>query len=200
MNNINRIGVNIVPPKNLWFEPFRHFKVVDTKAIIVVDYPERTEGVHDGLAGSHPPHVTKDISPIAYAIRSEYLRTVSRNAPHSYCLLPWAKQGVLLMYMCPVAEQDGDNRKRFKNYGWAMCLIEVLTYFNNYGTLKKVPVVFIGKDSHKFAWWTDRMPTLLLDYPSKRTNRARNEVRGSGFIKWLNDNLDESHSIDWKLP
>lgn len=189
-----------MPPKELWFEPFRYFDVKDTKAIIVVDYPEMQEGLNDGLAGSHPPHV-KSASPLAYAIRSEYLKYVSRNRPHSYCLRPWAKQGVLLIYMCPVAEQEGDNRKRFKNYGWAMCLIEVLTYFNNYGTLKKIPVVFIGKDTHKYAWWVDRLPHLKLMYPGLKVSRGKiPEVRGSGFIKWIDDHLHGKDIIDWKLP
>ena len=89
-------GVEVYPPEQDIFNAFRYTALQDLKVVIIGQDPYHEPGQAMGLSFSVPPHV--QIPPSLLNRYKELSTDISGfEIPDHGCLIPWAKQGVLLL-------------------------------------------------------------------------------------------------------
>lgn len=85
----------VFPPKDLIFNAFSQTPFKNAQVVIVGQDPYHGPGQAHGLSFSVPPGVRPP--PSLKNIFKELHHDIGLPIPHTGCLLPWAKQGVLLL-------------------------------------------------------------------------------------------------------
>ena len=125
----------VYPPKKEVFKAFRYTPYKNLKVVILGQDPYHGEGEAEGLSFSVKDGIRKP--PSLVNIFKELHDDLGYDIPTSGSLVPWAKQGVLLLNT--VLTVIKDQAASHKDIGWETFTDEVIKIINQ----KSDPVVFI---------------------------------------------------------
>lgn len=125
----------ICPDVDLIFEAFNQCQYCDTKVVIIGQDPYITPGISDGLAFSVKPKVR--IPPSLLNIFKALKNDLGCNIPNNGSLLPWAKQGVLLLNTSLTTRSDSGVSRATGL--WRPFITKVLELLNE----KDQPLIFM---------------------------------------------------------
>ena len=125
----------VYPPKKEVFKAFRYTPYHNLKVVILGQDPYHGEGEAEGLSFSVKDGIRKP--PSLVNIFKELQNDLGYDIPKSGSLVPWAKQGVLLLNT--VLTVIKDQAASHKDIGWEQFTDEVIKIINK----KEEPVVFI---------------------------------------------------------
>ena len=137
LENINKEYKNGIcyPPKNEIFNAFRLTPYENVKVVIIGQDPYHGEYQAEGLSFSVKNHVNRP--PSLQNIFKELEKDLNVKVSQNNSLIPWAKQGVLLLNSVLTVQKDKPASHKY--IGWERFTDEVIKILNK----KKEPVVFI---------------------------------------------------------
>ncbi len=189
-------STTVYPPPEQLFQAMAYTSYADTKVVILGQDPYHGRSQAHGLSFSVPPGVP--IPPSLRNIYKELHADVGCSIPSHGCLVPWARQGVLLLnaVLTVEAERAGSHAR----IGWERLTDRIVHLLNE----RERPVVFLlwGKHAQDKASFIDRSrhgviesvhPSPLAAYRgffgSRPFSRANAYLRVYGLTE-----------IDWCLP
>lgn len=137
LENVNKEYKNGIcyPPKNEIFNAFRLTPYENVKVVIIGQDPYHGEYQAEGLSFSVKNHVNRP--PSLQNIFKELEKDLNVKVSQNNSLIPWAKQGVLLLNSVLTVQKDKPASHKY--IGWERFTDEVIKILNK----KKEPVVFI---------------------------------------------------------
>ena len=125
----------IYPPQDLIFNAFCHTSFEKIKVLIMGQDPYHGKGQAHGLSFSVPEKIQPP--PSLKNIFKELIDDVKIYQPKTGCLLPWAKQGVMLLN-ATLTVRAGQPKSHF-GQGWEIFTDKIVELLAN----RKDPVVFL---------------------------------------------------------
>ena len=186
----------IYPKKCEIFNAFRYTSYENTKVVILGQDPYHGENQAEGLSFSVKNCVRKP--PSLQNILKEMESDLGIPYPTTTSLVPWSRQGVLLLNTVLTVEEK--KPASHKDIGWEKFTDEVIKKLNE----KKTPIVFILWGS--FARGKKKLITNSIHYVIESAHpspfSAYNGFFGSKPFSKTNQFLKENNirEIDWKLP
>jgi len=189
-------GKNILPPKELWFEALNATPLDKVKVLILGQDPYPTVGHAHGLCFS----VLDGVKPLPKSLQNinkELLSDCSVDNAHTGNLLPWAKQGVLLLNA--VLTVEAGNANAHKDKGWETFTDRVIELVSS--ECENVVFVLWGAYAQKKSVLIDESKHLVIKDPHPSPLSAYRGFWGSKPFSRVNAYLKEhdNEPIDWKL-
>ena len=137
INEVNKRYQNTIcyPPKNEIFNAFRLTPYEKVKVVIIGQDPYHGEHQAEGLSFSVKNNINRP--PSLQNIFKELETDLGLNISNNNSLIPWAKEGVLLLNSVLTVEKD--KPASHKDIGWEKFTDEVIKILNK----KETPIVFI---------------------------------------------------------
>jgi uracil-DNA glycosylase len=185
----------VFPPAADLYRALIETPLENVRVVIVGQDPYHDDAQAMGLAFSVPPGVA--LPPSLRNIFRELQDDLGQERPASGCLLPWARQGVLLLntVLTVRAHEAGSHRKR----GWEPFTDAILKAVN----AKADPVVFAlwGADAQKKRALVDETRHLVIASAHPSPLSASRGFFGSKPFSRSNAFLRENGrgDIDWRL-
>ena len=175
----------IFPPKQYVFRAFST-DLSDVKVVILGQDPYHTPGVADGLAFSISAK-NNYMPPSLINIYKEIDADLGKHANSNGSLVPWQKQGVLMLYNVLTVEAHKAGSHRGK--GWEEFTEAVIKYLN----AEKENLVFIlwGRDARNKKKLIDTKKHLVLESAHPSPLSAHNGFFGSKPFSKANKYLEE---------
>lgn len=186
----------IYPKKCEIFNAFRYTSYENTKVVILGQDPYHGENQAEGLSFSVKNCVRKP--PSLQNIFKEMEEDLKIPYPTTNSLVPWSRQGVLLLNTVLTVEEK--KPASHKDIGWEMFTDEVIKKLNE----KSTPIVFILWGN--FARGKKKLITNPIHYVIESAHpspfSAYNGFFGSRPFSKTNQFLKENNieEIDWQLP
>jgi uracil-DNA glycosylase len=186
----------VFPPERDVFSALELTPYDDVKVVLLGQDPYHDDGQAHGLCFSVLPGVSPP--PSLVNMYKELQTDVGFRVPNNGYLIPWARQGVLLLNAVLTVRAHTPNSH--KNRGWETFTDAVLARVND----RRDPVVFVlwGGYAQKKAKLIDgsRHTIIQMAHPSPLS--ARNGFFGSKPFSGINEALRRAgkHPIDWQLP
>lgn len=183
------------PPKEEIFNALKYTSYENTRVVILGQDPYINEGQAHGLAFSVNEGIK--IPPSLMNIYKELNTELGCYIPNNGCLIPWAKQGVLLLNTILTVEKG--KSKSHAKLGWEVLTDYIIDLLNK----KDKSIVFMlwGNPSKKKASLIDPDKHLVLQaaHPSPLAGGA---FFGCDHFKKCNEFLYETYPdvIDWQIP
>ena len=166
------------------------------KVVIIGQDPYHGEGQAHGMCFSVKPDI--EIPPSLKNIYKEIADELGGFVPDNGYLMPWAKQGVLLLNSVLTVRAGLANSHRGK--GWEEFTTRVIEALNE----REDPVAFLlwGANAKEKAELIDTDKHLCLTAAHPSPLSAHNGFFGCGHFKRVNDWLIENvkSPIDWQIP
>lgn len=178
------------------YEALRLTSYQDTKVVILGQDPYHGPGQAHGLAFSVQEEVA--VPPSLLNIYKELAADVGCYIPDNGCLVPWAKQGVLLLNTSLTVVAGRANSHR--NKGWEQLTDRIITLLNQ----KEKPVVFLlwgNNAKNKASFITNKQHLVLMTvHPSPLS--ADRGFFGCRHFSRANEFLKSTGQIpiDWQIP
>lgn len=193
---INEYKTKIVYPKmSEIFKAFSETKYDDIKVVILGQDPYHGENEAEGLSFSVKQGIQKP--PSLINIFTELKNDLGYEIPNNGSLIPWAKQGVLLLNATLTVLKD--TPKSHSNKGWEQFTDEVIKLVNK----KRTPVVFIlwGSDARSKKNLITNPIHCILESPHPSPLSAYRGFFGSKPFSKTNSFLEKNNilPIDWKI-
>lgn len=194
--NRERETKTIYPPEEDVFNAFKYTPYQQLRVFLLGQDPYHGEGQAHGLSFSVKPG--QRIPPSLKNILREMADDIGGTMPNNGCLIPWAKQGILLLnaVMTVEAKKAGSHR----NNGWEQFTDAVIRKVNE----KREPVVFVlwGGFARKKAKLIDRSKHTIIESAHPSPLSAHNGFFGSKPFSRINDALKANgqKEIDWQIP
>ncbi len=145
--------LTVLPGDDNIFNAFTHTPLHEVKVVILGQDPYPNSKHAMGLCFSVPP----DVTPLPASLKNIYkeLYTDIGEVPENGCLIPWAKQGVLLLNTSLTVLEGAP--ASHSNIGWIHLTNEVIQVINNelqnivfilWGKHAKSKSVYISKKNH----------------------------------------------------
>jgi len=149
-----------------------------------------------GCSFSVRPHVS--LPPSLVNIYKELQDDVGATAPDHGCLVPWARQGVLLLNSVLTVRAGQANSHQGK--GWEQFTDEVIRKVNASPT--RVVFILWGRFAQKKAEWVDIRRHVIIQSAHPSPLSASNGFFGSRPFSRTNDALRAAGlpEINWQLP
>ncbi|MDF1660585.1 MAG: uracil-DNA glycosylase [Planctomycetota bacterium] len=184
----------VYPPKEDIFRAFEETSYNDVRVLLLGQDPYHGPGQGHGLSFSVQPKVT--IPPSLRNVYKELVRDLECAMPNNGYLMPWCKQGVMLLNaILTVRARDAGSHKKA---GWGKFTDAVIKKLNE----RDDPVVFLlwGGFAKKKARFIDDAKHRVIQCPHP-SPLAKGFV-GSGCFTQVNDALTElgKEPIDWQIP
>ena len=185
----------IYPAENKIFSAFKLTPFKDVKVVIIGQDPYHGEGQAHGLCFSVMPGVP--VPPSLVNIFKEIANDIGGYVPDNGYLIPWAKQGVLLLNSVLTVREGQPNSHR--PLGWEEFTDAVIKSLNE----KENKVVFLlwGNNAKQKASLidTDKHTVLVASHPSPLS--AYNGFFGCKHFSKTNEILKASgqKEIDWQI-
>nr|WP_312683145.1 uracil-DNA glycosylase [Stenotrophomonas chelatiphaga] len=189
-------GVNVFPPGPQIFAAFDATPFDATKVVILGQDPYHGRGQAHGLSFSVQPGVP--VPPSLLNIYKEIERDLGIPRPAHGCLLPWARQGVLLLNAVLTVEEGnaGAHQKR----GWEGFTDHVVEALNR----EREGLVFLlwGSYAQQKGKVIDTQRHRVLKAPHPSPLSAHRGFLGCGHFSATNEYLQRRGQtpIDWSLP
>lgn len=185
----------VYPAKNKIFEALKQTSFADCKVVIIGQDPYHGEGQAHGLCFSVSPGV--QIPPSLVNIFKEIVNDVGGYIPDNGCLIPWAKQGVLLLNAVLTVEDGKPNSH--KGLGWEEFTDAVIKSLNK----KEEKVVFLlwGNYAKQKAELIDQSKHSVLFAPHPSPLSVHHGFLGCKHFSKTNEILKSSGQkpIDWQI-
>lgn len=185
----------IYPDMHDIFNAIRTTDYPDVKAVILGQDPYHGPGQAHGLCFSVKPGV--EPPPSLKNIYKELHTELGTSIPQTGYLLPWAKQGVLLLNTVLTVRAGQANSH--KNLGWEILTDRIISLLNE----RETPMVFLlwGANARAKQALITNPNHLILSCAHPSPLSAYNGFFGCGHFQKCNEFL-ESHGmepIDWNL-
>jgi len=168
----------------------------NTKVVIIGQDPYHGPNQAHGLAFSVKPGVA--IPPSLLNIFKELQRDLNCAIPDNGYLVPWAKQGVLLLNAILTVREN--QPKSHRNRGWEQFTSRVIEILNT----KNTPIVFIlwGNDAKQKAQMITNPNHLILTAAHPSPFSADHGFFGCRHFSKANRFLEANglEPIDWQIP
>ena len=189
-------GKKILPPQPLWFEALNQTPIEKVKVVILGQDPYPTPGHGHGLCFS----VASNVSPLPKSlvnINKELYSDCGIDNSQNGNLLPWAKQGVLLLNAVLTVEASKANAH--KNRGWEKFTDRLIALVN--AQCEHVVFILWGAYAQKKGAFIDRGKHLVLNDPHPSPLSAYRGFWGSAPFSKTNHYLKmhQKAEIDWDL-
>lgn len=187
---------DIFPPKKDIFNAFAYSSFKDTKIVIMGQDPYINPGEAHGLSFSVLPNVTR-IPPSLQNIFKELRDDCNCYIPNNGCLIPWAKQGVLLLNSILTVRRG--QSKSHAGIGWEIFTDKVIQLLDQ----RSAPLVYMlwGNNAKKKLDLIrpDNHLILKAAHPSPLAGGA---FFGCKHFSKANQYLYEisNYNIDWQIP
>ena len=185
----------VFPPKKEVFKAFRYTPYKNVKVVILGQDPYHGEGEAEGLSFSVKEGIKKP--PSLNNIFKELHDDLGCSIPASGSLVPWAKQGVLLLNT--VLTVIKDKAASHKGIGWETFTDEVIKKINEHET----PVVFIlwGSFARSKKQLITNPKHLIIESAHPSPLSAYNGFFGSKPFSRTNEFLIKNNlkPIDWSI-
>ena len=186
----------ILPPKTQWFEALNTTPLEEVKVLILGQDPYPTIGHAHGLCFS----VLDGVKPLPKSLKNIYKELQSDceiDNTHTGNLLPWAKQGVLLLNTVLTVEKGKANAHQGR--GWEQFTDRVIELVSK--ECEHVVFVLWGAYAQKKASLIDANKHLIIQDSHPSPLSAYRGFWGSKPFSRVNDYL-EAHGkvpIEWQL-
>lgn len=186
----------VYPPEGEVQTAFRLTPYERIRVVILGQDPYPGPGQAHGLAFSVKPGVAPP--PSLLNIFKELASDVGCRIPNNGCLVPWARQGVLLLnaVLTVRAGQPGSHRGK----GWELFTDAVIRLVN----ARRTPVVFVlwGRDARGKAPLIDRRRHAIVEGVHPSPMSAHMGFFGSRPFSRINRALRgfDHPQIDWQIP
>ncbi|SDC21916.1 Uracil-DNA glycosylase [Paenibacillus sp. UNCCL117] len=186
----------IFPEMHDIFNALRYTAFQDVQAVILGQDPYHGAGQAHGLSFSVKPGIPAP--PSLQNMLKELKDDIGCRIPDNGCLIPWAKQGVLLLNTVLTVREGAANSH--KGHGWERFTDRIISLLNE----RERPIVFILWGSHaqsKTQFITNKRHHILRSvHPSPLS--AHRGFFGSKPYSQTNAFLEsiDSRPIDWQLP
>jgi len=191
-----RAGAQVFPPGPEIFNAFDATPFADVRVVILGQDPYHGPGQAHGLAFSVQPGVP--IPPSLLNIFAELQRDLGIARPDHGCLLPWARQGVLLLNAVLTVEAGRAGAHQGK--GWEGFTDHVVDVLN----AEREGLVFLlwGSYAQAKGKRIDTAKHRVLKAPHPSPLSAHRGFIGCGHFSATNTYLARrgGASIDWSLP
>lgn len=191
-----RAGREIYPPPRLMFAALDETPFDAVKVVILGQDPYHGPGQAHGLCFSVPPGISPP--PSLLNIFQEIRRDLGLPLPGHGCLLPWARQGVLLLNAVLSVERGKAGAHQGK--GWESFTDEVIAILNR----EREGLVFMlwGSYAQAKGKLIDARRHLVLKAPHPSPLSAHKGFIGCGHFSRANEWLRARGQtpIDWRLP
>ena len=184
----------VYPDMHDIFNALRYTPYSDVKAVILGQDPYHGEGQAHGLCFSVQEGIAKP--PSLVNIFKEIEAETGIKPPGSGCLIPWAKQGVLLLNTVLTVRAGQANSHKGK--GWEIFTDRVIEILN----LREDPMGFIlwGANARSKKSIITGRQHLILECTHPSPLSAHNGFLGCGHFNRANDFLSHyGKSIDWSI-
>ena len=182
----------VYPPMGDIFNALRYTDYDAVKVVILGQDPYHEPGQAQGLAFSVAEGV--DLPPSLKNIFQEYMSDLKYPMPSSGCLIPWTKEGVLLLNTCLTvrAHEAGSHKGR----GWETFTDRVISLLNE----REAPMVFLlwGSPARAKRQLITNPKHLVLEAPHPSPLSAHRGFFGGRYFSLANAYLTEP--VDWRLP
>ena len=185
----------IFPDKKNIFSALNYTPFSETKVVILGQDPYHGDNQAHGLSFSVLPG-TK-IPPSLVNIFKELADDCRITIPDNGYLVPWAKQGVLLLNTVLTVEKG--KAHSHKNKGWenfTNCIIKSLNK-------KEKPIIFVlwGKPAQQKKQLIDQTKHIIIEAPHPSPLSAYRGFFGSKPFSKINNSLKETNQpqINWTL-
>jgi len=186
----------IYPDKYHIFEALKITPYKDVKVVILGQDPYHGENQAHGLAFSVQKGV--EIPPSLMNIYRELADDLNCYIPNNGYLVPWAKQGVLLLNTSLTVEANIANSHR--NKGWEILTDRIIQLLNE----KETPIVFLlwGNNAKEKAKFITNPKHLVLTAAHPSPLSANKGFFGCRHFSKANKFLRETgqREIDWQIP
>ncbi|CAA6823971.1 MAG: Uracil-DNA glycosylase, family 1 [uncultured Sulfurovum sp.] len=191
-----KLGKVILPPKKLWFEALNSTPLDEVKVLILGQDPYPTVGHAHGLCFS----VLDGVKPLPKSLQNinkELLSDCNVDNTHTGNLLPWAKQGVLLLNAVLTVEKG--NANAHKDKGWEQFTNRVIELVSS--QCENVVFVLWGAYAQKKSVLIDVSKHLVIKDPHPSPLSAYRGFWGSKPFSKINSYLEEKGKVPivWKL-
>ncbi len=189
-------GKNILPPQPHWFEALNSTPLDQVKVVILGQDPYPTAGHAHGLCFSVQP----EVSPLPKSLANIYkeLQTdCGIDNSHTGYLLPWARQGVLLLNAVLTVEEGQTNAHQGK--GWEAFTDTIISTIDK--ECQGVVFLLWGAYAQKKGHHIDTQKHHILRAPHPSPLSAYRGFWGSRPFSRINCLLGKEgkRSIVWKL-
>ncbi|MEF2967705.1 uracil-DNA glycosylase [Paenibacillus sp. M1] len=178
------------------FNALHYTSYTETRVVILGQDPYHGKGQAHGLSFSVKPGVKAP--PSLQNIFKELHDDLGCRIPNNGYLVPWAKQGVLLLNTVLTVRAGSPNSH--KDLGWEHFTDRVIETLNQ----KEEPIVFLlwGSHAQKKAELLTNKHHLLIKTPHPSPFSAHRGFFGSKPFSRTNSFLSSSglKEIDWQLP
>ncbi|OYD09650.1 uracil-DNA glycosylase [Paludifilum halophilum] len=185
----------VYPPENHQFSALELTPYDQVKVLLLGQDPYHNENQAHGLSFSVRPGVPSP--PSLRNMFKELKEDLGYEVPDDGCLIPWARQGVLMLNT--ILTVRAHEPKSHKNKGWETLTDAIIRKVNE----KDESVVFVlwGNDARKKKKWidTNRHPVIESVHPSPLS--AKRGFFGSRPFSRINHALKEAgrSEIDWRI-
>ena len=177
------------------FHAFQNTSYEDVKVVILGQDPYHGEGEAEGLAFSVKKGIPKP--PSLVNIFTELKDDLGYPIPKNGSLVPWTKQGVLLLNASLTVVKD--TPKSHSGKGWEIFTDEVIKLINK----KNTPVVFIlwGSDARSKKSLITNPIHYIIESPHPSPLSSYRGFFGSKPFSKTNEFLKKNHmkEIDWQI-
>ncbi len=185
----------IYPPMQDIFNALRYTSYSDVKAVLLGQDPYHGPGQAHGLCFSVRPGVAPP--PSLQNIFKELQSDMGLPAPHSGCLIPWAKEGVLMLNTTLTVRRGQANSH--SKIGWTKFTDAIIQKFNDH----EQPIVFLlwGSNARSKKALITNPNHLILETVHPSPLSAHQGFFGSRHFSQCNEFL-MAHGIapiDWPL-
>lgn len=185
----------IYPPMQDIFNALRYTSYTDVKAVLLGQDPYHGPGQAHGLCFSVRPGVAPP--PSLQNIFKELQSDMGLSAPHSGCLIPWAKEGVLMLNTTLTVRRGQANSH--SKIGWTRFTDAIIQKLNDH----EKPIVFLlwGSNARSKKALITNPNHLILETVHPSPLSAHQGFFGSRHFSQCNEFL-MAHGIapiDWTL-
>ena len=185
----------IYPPMQDIFNALRYTSYSDVKAVLLGQDPYHGPGQAHGLCFSVRPGVAPP--PSLQNIFKELQSDMGLPAPHSGCLIPWAKEGVLMLNTTLTVRRGQANSH--SKIGWTKFTDAIIQKFNDH----EQPIVFLlwGSNARSKKALITNPNHLILETVHPSPLSAHQGFFGSRHFSQCNEFLMARGiaPIDWTL-
>lgn len=186
----------IYPPKEDLFNALKSTSYQDTKVVILGQDPYHGLGQAHGMAFSVNPGIA--IPPSLRNIYKELQDSLGCSIPDNGYLMPWAKQGVLLLNT--VLTVRAGQPQSHQNKGWEILTDEIIKLLNQ----KDETVIFLlwGSPAKKKMNLITNPKHVVLTAVHPSPLSAHRGFFGCNHFKQVNEILERQgrETIDWQIP
>jgi uracil-DNA glycosylase len=186
----------VFPPEDEVFSAFELTPYESVRVLLLGQDPYHDDGQAHGLCFSVKPGIRKP--PSLYNMFVELKDDVGLPMAKSGYLVPWAKQGMLMVNAVLTVRAHEPNSH--KDRGWETFTDAVISAVN----AKSTPVVFIlwGGYAKKKARLIDKKRHTVIESAHPSPLSAKSGFFGSKPYSKINAALEKlgTPAIDWKLP